>query len=84
MKGVETQVTNKYDTLLQLQFFNPLLSTSAGTAILADETSFLIDQRLMSAVRAYLSLGLSAIGYILLQSTLHTVFPCIDALRLQL
>ena len=57
---------------------------TAGTTVLADEATLLVHQALMAAIGALLSLGLSAVGDVLLQRTLHTYFPSVDAFTLEL
>jgi hypothetical protein len=59
-------------------------SASARTTILTDKTALLIDQALMTAVRAFLTFGLSSVCHILLKRTLHTILPGIDTFAFQL
>ena len=74
---------HKHILMLEIQQ-RQLLSTAAGSAIGADEATFLVDQRLLSAHGAFLSCSLGAIDNIFLQGTFHTVLPCIDALVFEL
>jgi hypothetical protein len=60
------------------------LSATAGTTIGTDETAFLVYEGLLTAVRTNLSLGSSTIHHILLQGTLNTDLPGIDALAIEL
>lgn len=60
------------------------LSASTGPAVCTYEASFLIDEALVTAYRAGLSLGLGAVDYVFLQGALDTVFPGVDALVFEL
>ena len=73
-----------YSLFSILYFQLSKLSAARCTAVLADEAAFLVHKCLVSAYRAYQTLSLCAVNYILLQRTLHTVLPCVDALVLQL
>ena len=61
-----------------------VLSAARGSAVLADETTLLINERFLSADGANLTLGSGAVGYVFLQGSLHTVLPCVDALVVEL
>ena len=59
-------------------------TATAGTAVGADEAALLVDKGFLSAGGAHLSLGLGAIGDILLERALHAVLPSVDALIIEL
>ena len=51
------------------------LSAAGCTASGADETTFLVDKCLMSAIRAFLAFCLRTVRQVFLQSAFHTVLP---------
>ena len=61
-----------------------VLSATAGAAVGADKTAFLIYEALLSAVGAYLSLSCSAVEHVFLQCTLNADFPGVDTFAIEL
>lgn len=64
-------------------FVARILSTFGSSARRTDETAFLINERLIPAMRTSLPVSLSPIGQIFLQSSLDPVFPTVDRLTIQ-
>jgi hypothetical protein len=60
------------------------LSASGGTAVLANQATFLVYQRFLTAVRALLAFGLCTVDDIFLQGAFYTVLPGVDAFAIQL
>ena len=60
---------------MQTFVFAVRLSAAGSTAGLADETAFLIDEGLVSAVGTLLACRLGAVGHVLLQRTAHAYLP---------
>lgn len=54
------------------------LSALRSSAAGADEATFLIDQRLLSAAGAGLARSGNTVGQIALEGTFDTILPCID------
>lgn len=59
------------------------ITTFGSSARRTDETAFLINERLIPAMRTSLPVSLSPIGQIFLQSSLDPVFPTVDRLTIQ-
>ena len=59
------------------------LTATRSAAIGTNQTTFLIDERLLTTVRTGLSLGNRTVGQVFLQCTLNTVLPGIDGLIVQ-
>ena len=72
--------------MIRISYVKPKarLSTTAGTAVGADETALLVDECLLTADGALLAYSLGTVSDILLQCALHTILPCVDALVFEL
>lgn len=58
-------------------------TTLAGATGSADETAFLIHERLLAALGTFLSTGLGTIGEIFLKCSLHSHFPRVYTLGIE-
>ena len=67
-----------------LLIIGPVSAALGCAAGRADKTAFLVYQRFLSTVGAFLSFGACAVGQIFLQRSLHAHLPCVDALGIKL
>ena len=66
-------------------YFFFIVSTALGVAARsAYQATFLIDERLLAAMWAFLSACLGALRHVFLQGAHHTVFPCVDVVGVEL
>ena len=69
---------------MQTFVFVTCLSAAGSAAGLADETAFLVDESLVTAVGTCLAFDLGAVKYVLLQGTFHTILPGVDVFAIKL